>query len=328
MHSENDYKADPFLAVDAVGALLRAGCLNLFLGAGVSAGFGLPYWRLLVARILGRGDDAVFIESLRDKSDRDMGRLIDDVDNGKVDYISRVYGALYDDISETLVDQLQRSPLLLAVAALTTGTSRGRIQHVFTYNYDDLLEQYLNMLGYIVRIRTGHSDYSYKSDVEINHVHGFLPQSWTVDSKLPDLVLSERSYRGRRSGIDEEWSSYVEHSLYSKAALLLGLSGDDSGTLDIFERAKKRVRRSDDYNGYWLLTPDAYLRNAQPIREVGMCPISIEKEQLPTFIFRACQAASGMPKAKRQREVFVPVPRKSSAGERLGDDKKESPTSE
>jgi hypothetical protein len=296
VHSEKDYEADPFLAVEAVGALLRAGCLNLFLGAGVSAGFGLPYWRLLVARILGHGDDAAFIEGLRGKSDHDMGRLIDDVDNGQVDYISRVYGALYDDVSDTLLDQLQRSPLLLAVAALTTGTYRGRIQHVFTYNYDDLLEQYLNMLGYLVRIRTGHSDYSYKSDVEINHVHGFLPQNWTVDSKLPDIVLSERSYRGRRSGIDEEWSSYVEHSLYSKAALLLGLSGDDSGTLDIFERAKKRVRRSDDYNGYWLLTPDAYVRNAQPIREVGMCPISIEKDQLPTFIFRVCQAARGKPK--------------------------------
>lgn len=297
MHSEADYKADPFLAVEAVGALLRASCLNLFLGAGVSAGFGLPFWRLLVARILGHGDDAAFIEGLRGKSDRDMGRLIDAVDDSTANYVSTVYDALYKDVSEGLLEQLQKSPLLLAVAALLTGTYRGRIHHVFTYNYDNLLEQYLNMLGYTVSVRTGPTDYSFKSDVEINHVHGFLPQSWTPASKLPELILSERSYRGRRSEIDEGWSSYVEHSFYSKAGLFLGLSGDDSATLDIFERAKKRVQRSADYNGYWLLTPDAYERNAGPIREVGMCPVPIEKEKLPTFVFQVCQAARGKAKS-------------------------------
>ena len=291
MHSEKDFEANPFLAVKAVGALLRAGCLNLFLGAGISSGFGLPFWRLLVARILGHGDNPTFVEGLKGKSDRDMGRLIDAVDNGNAEYVSKVHDALYKDVSAELVEQLQRSPLLLAVTALLTGTYRGRIHQVFTYNYDNLLEQYLNMLGYTFSIRMSPSDYSFKSDVEINHVHGFLPQDWTSAAKMPELVLSERSYRSRRAEITEGWSSYVEHSFYTKSALILGLSGDDSATLDIFERVKKRVHRSDDYNGYWLLTPDAYARNAEPIREVRMCPIPIEKEKLPAFVFGVCQAA-------------------------------------
>jgi hypothetical protein len=246
-----------------------------------------------VARILERGDDAAFVDSLKGKSERDIGRLIDDVDDGTAKYVSKIYEALYGDVPDGLLEQLQKSPLLLAVAALLTGTYRGRIHYVFTYNYDNLLEQYLDMLGYTVRVRTGPTDFSSKSDVEINHVHGFLPQSWTPDSKVPELILSERSYRGRRSEIDEGWSSYVEHSFYSKAGLFLGLSGDDSATLDLFERTKKRIHRSADYNGYWLLTPDAYDRNAGPIGEVGICPIRIEKEKLPTFVFRVCQAARG-----------------------------------
>ena len=104
-----------------------------------------------------------------------MGRLIDPVDDGTVEYIGKVHDALYKEVRADLLEQLQGSPLLLAVVALLTGTYRGRIHQVFTYNYDDLLKQYLEMLGYTVRIRTEFSDYSLKSDVEINHAHGFPP---------------------------------------------------------------------------------------------------------------------------------------------------------
>jgi len=290
IHSATDYEADPFLAVPAVGALLRDGCVNLFLGAGVSAGFGLPRWTVLVARILGKGDDAAFIAELGTKSDKQLGMLVDAVDNGKVEYAERVHSALYRDV-DNLLEQLQRSPLLLAVVALLTGTSRGRIHHVFTYNYDNLLEQYLQMLGYSVCVRTGPTDFSSKSDVEVNHVHGFLPQSWKSSDKLPEIILSERSYRDRRSGIDSGWSSQVEHSLYSKAALLIGLSGDDGAPLDIFNRAKKQIIRSADYNGYWLLSPDAFARNAGAVIDVGLCPIRLEKERFPSFVFAVCQNA-------------------------------------
>jgi hypothetical protein len=293
VHGHSDYLTNPLLATNEIGRQLGAGCLNLFLGAGVSSGFGLPGWYDLVARILGRDGDIAFIDELKKKSNKDLQKAIDDVDvlGQEEDFTKILHAALYSKIADELVDQLPKSPLLLSVAALLTGSCRGRIQRVFTYNYDDLIEQYLGMLGYSVCVRVAPTDFSRRCDVEVNHVHGFLPQSWKSGDVLPKIVLSERSYRERRSKIDEGWSLAVEHSIYERAGLFLGLSGDDTSMLDIFERTKENIERAEDYHGYWLLTPDAYDRNAKDILSVGMCPIRVEKAAMPMFVFRICQQA-------------------------------------
>ena len=292
--SHRDYTSNPFLATPAIGQFLRTGCLNLFLGAGVSKGFGLPEWTLLVARILGKGGDAAYVGGLSKLSDKELAKLVDpmDTDEGRSDLLKLVHKALYEGVEERLLDQLAKSPLLLAVAALLTGTCRGRVERVFTYNFDNLLEQYLEMLGLAICMRTDPFQLSTKADVEINHVHGFLPQLWDGNEISTQLVLSERSYRNRRSEIDEGWSACVEHSLYSRAALFIGLSGNDSAILDVLQRAKKRITRSTDYHGFWLLAPEAYERNHAAILDVGMCPIRIMNEELPKFVFEVCQAAS------------------------------------
>jgi len=291
VYSHPDYERDPFLAVGDIARLLHAGSLMLFLGSGVSSGFGLPQWAELVARILEKVDDDEFVEDLEGKSDQDMAKLIDDVDDGSEAYVEKVYNALYSEVAEYLAEQLTRSPLLLAVAALLSGSCRGRISSVITYNYDDLLKQYLRMLGYRVRVRTEPTDFSTWADVEINHVHGYLPQSKQGSSKADELVLSEKSYRKRRSEIDEGWSSCVEHGLYSKSGLFIGLSGDDSAILDVLKRTQKTIKRKEDYIGYWLMTPDAYERNYKDILDVGMCPINLEKEKYPRFVLDVCQKA-------------------------------------
>lgn len=293
MHSYDDYKVQPFLATSAIGNILRVSGLNLFLGAGVSAGFGLPDWVTLVARILGRGTDSAYLDELKKKNDKEIAKLLNEVDDEKrrIDYLSAVHAALYEKVEKTLLDQLVRSPLLLAVAALITGSCRGRIQCVFTYNFDNLLEQYLGMLGLGVCVRKTPTDLSTRSDVEINHVHGFLPQSWTPADSAGEVILSGKTFRHRRAEIDSGWSLSVENSMYSKCALVLGLSGDDGSVLDIFDRVHSRLVRPEDYHGYWLLTPDAYERNASEVLAVGMCPIPLEREQMPKFILEVCQKA-------------------------------------
>jgi|GEM_PF-2229871 len=293
LYSHKDYKDKPFLATAAIGSMLGSGCMNLFIGAGVSKGFGLPEWVVLIARILGKGDDTTFVESLRGKSDKELAKMVDSLDQeaSKNQFLKLVHEALYRDVDKNLISQLSKSPLLLSVTALLTGSCRGRIDRVFTYNYDDLIEQYLKLLGHAICRRVSPDDFSTKADVEINHVHGFLPQNWKPNGNPTELVLSEKSYRNRRAGIDEGWSSYVEHCLYSKAGLFIGLSGDDSVILDVLKRAQKNCHRTVDYSGYWLLTPDAYDRNESSIVEVGMCPVRISKEQLPEFVFKVCQDA-------------------------------------
>jgi SIR2-like domain len=292
IYSYGDYIADPFLATIALGQLLGSSSLRLFLGAGVSSGFGLPEWKMLTSRVLGKDTDTTFMANLDGESVEELRRLLDTVDDGSETYVCRVHDALYRDVASDLIRQLQKSPLLLAVAALMTGAHRGRVDSVVTYNYDDLLEQYLAMLGLSVCRRILPTDLSRRADVEINYVHGRLAQDPDASTTVPEIVLSEKSYRSRRAEITEGWSALVEHGLYSKIGLFVGLSGNDSAILDVLKRVQNRVRRTMDYNGYWLLTPDAFERNRDTILDVGMCPIRLLKEDIPQFVLTICQRAA------------------------------------
>jgi hypothetical protein len=291
IYSYKDYAVKPFLATLALGELLQRSALRLFLGAGASAGFGLPSWKLLLARVLGKDHDAAFLAALEAKSPTDQRRLIDPLDDGSEAYLRLVHSGLYRDAAPDLLAQLQKSPLLLAVAAMMTGLHRGRIDSVITYNYDDLLEQYLRMLGLSVCRRMQPDALSTRADVELNYPHGRLPQAWSA-AAAPPIILSEKSYRARRAEIDQGWPAYVVHGLHAKIALFLGMSGDDASVLDTLKRAQNRVQRADDYTGYWLLTPDAFQRNKDDILEVGMCPIRLEIDEIPKFIFEVCQHAA------------------------------------
>src|SRR5688500_9356443 len=100
IYSHHDYANDPLRAIEAVGRLLAMGSLRLFLGAGVSAGFGLPEWKLLVARVLGRDGDPAFVAGL---SSTGLGRLLDPVDDGSEAYYKRVHEALYRGVATDLL---------------------------------------------------------------------------------------------------------------------------------------------------------------------------------------------------------------------------------
>lgn len=292
IYSYKDYLSDPFRATIELGRLLANSSLRLFLGAGVSSGFGLPEWREFIARVLGKDGDAAFMAELNSTPMVDLRRHLDPVDDGTSKYFNAVHEALYRGVSPNLLEQLQRSPLLLAIAAMMTGAHRGRVDSVVTYNYDDLLEQYLTMLGLAVCRRMRPNDLSTRADVELNYVHGRLPQQWKPSAGDPEIILSEKSYRQRRAEIDEGWPAWVAHGLSSKIALFIALSGDDSSILDVLKRAQKRVNRGTDFTGYWILTPDAFDRNKNDILDVGVCPIQLPKERVPDFIFAICQHAA------------------------------------
>jgi hypothetical protein len=293
-YSYPDYLDDPFRATKQLGRLLNRSVLRLFIGAGVSVGFGLPNWQLLIARMLNRETDRKFLRELKAKSGPELGRLVDHLDDGSEGYASLVKTALYSNVKKNLLDELRKSPLLLALAALMTGAQRGRVDSVVTYNFDDLLEQYLEMLGLAVCSRTKPDDLSTRADVEINYVHGRIPQHWNGSGRSPKIILSEKSFRDTRSKIDEGWPAFVLSGLQSKIGLFLALSGDDSGLLDILKRTETRLRRSANYAGYWILTHDAFQRNEGAIRGVKMCPIRIHEDQIPLFIFEICREAASL----------------------------------
>jgi hypothetical protein len=73
--------------------------------------------------------------------------------------------------------------------------------------------------------------------------------------------------------------------------LFIGLSGDDGNILDDVQRANKQLTRASDYNAYWLVTPKAYQDNSDRIIHAGSCPIPLEIDEIPRFLFEVCQKA-------------------------------------
>jgi len=294
VYSCRDYARTPELAIPKLGQLLKSGSFCLFLGAGASSGFGLPGWKELIARILDKADDPEFLNELSQRSVRDLDLLLDDIDDGGMPFYQCVQKALYRDALPNLSDQLSRSPLLLAIAALMTGAHRGRINSVITFNYDDLLEQYIRMLGLTVCRRVRPDQLSTRADAELNYVHGNLPQNF--DSRQFDstsLVLSRKSYIRRGAKVDTGWSARIENVLCSKLGLFVGLSGDDDSMLVTLTRARDQISRDEDHIGYWILTPDAFAKNSKRVAETGVCPIPLKIPDIPTFLFKMCQAAAG-----------------------------------
>jgi hypothetical protein len=285
------YLKNPLSATRDIAPLLANGSLTLFLGAGLSVGFGIPNWTLLVARLLGKGDDIDFLEHLKTLSDKELARLADDVDSEDVKFRAAVHKALYPNETENLSEQLTKSPLLLAVTALMTGTRRGRIKTVFTYNYDDLLETYLSRLGLAAAPRCVPTELERWSDVEINHLHGFLPRVPNPEvDQVDQIVLSAKSFRKRRAEIDAGWSAVMQEVLKRSIGLFVGLSGDDDSILDVIQRSQVKGRE-EPYSGYWLMTPAAFQKNGSTILGLGMCPIRLEESQFPVFLFDICEGA-------------------------------------
>ena len=297
-YGHSDFEKDSFLATSVIGKHLRQGALNLFLGAGVSMGFGFPSWSRLVARVV-EFDDAPTkdvtssqLKQYRDKGADELMRLVDDYDDGSHDYMKRVHRALYFRVAESLLDKLQQTPQLFALGAMITGSCRGRVKTVVTYNFDDLLEQHLRMLGYSYCTRFEPDTLSTRADVEINHVHGLVPQELDDSADGSHIVLSKRSFRKRQAFLETGWPAYIVQGLAAKVGLFIGQSGDDNSVLTYLERANSDIRRPHGYLGYWLLTPDAYSRNAKTLTEVNMCPIRLEKADIPRFLFAVCEAAA------------------------------------
>lgn len=285
------YEADFNLAKEPIAECLKAGTLKLILGAGISMAFGLPNWNDLIFKSLNKLKEARSEDLIeRNAFDQNTSKYEKMLNNYETEsnYCQIVRDSLYSEMPPNLEDLLlQGAPGLLAIAALCTGTTRGRVRHIFTLNYDDILEQYLSLLGLKVNSGSSFIRDNYNADIRIDHLHGYLPKN---EDNLLNIVFSPSSYTERYAqthGFDD-W--FVNQWVGSKL-LLIGLSGDDQ-LLHTNAIKHKNIINNDEVHGYALLTPNAYDENYIDLAKKGICPIKIQRDQIPKFLLSCCQLAS------------------------------------
>lgn len=190
--------------------------------------------------------------------------------------------AIYEDI-----DMTKKTDLLTELRNLCVAVGKSpNIDSVITYNYDDLLEHYIDELDLGVPLssvyRTGMNPMNH--ELPIYHVHGFLPRDGEIDrSHL--VTLSEDIYHHQYNDI-YSWSNLVQINKFKDAnCLFTGVSFTDPNLRRLMDIA--RAQRGDEAINHYcfrkrhdaqrikltmeaVLQQDPSLRDQKVMAQLGM----------------------------------------------------------
>lgn len=283
--------------------LLCRGELILLLGSGVSSDMGLPDWSGLVQRCASEvGVDGDWT-SIRTSSE--LMAAIDTIRRrsglSKPDMKAAIrralYGELLDDGGESVYTQdVLANPLLSALGAMLMRSARGSTAEVFTLNFDDVLEWYLDVHGFSAQVVSELPHLS-RGDVDVHlyHIHGFLPlvskyelSSW--------MIFSQEELEDRLAkSSDCPWEALLLDRVYSKVVLAVGTSMRDIDLSVTLKRAGV-VTETRPF-GFVIRTPsedaDEEIDMRDQLLERRLIPITLDGYgAVARFLLNICQRAA------------------------------------
>ena len=276
-----------------VGYLARQlirGRLGLFLGAGISGFYGLPDWRDLISGLcvanseppLEKGEDVVAKAGyLRARHySRDRERF-------KKDVKALLYAGRSLDFAK-----IRESDTLSAIGSLVMSSRRGSAAKVFTLNYDDLLENYLEFHGFTTESIWCGRHWAQNEDVVIYHPHGFLPQASGKDSE--DIILGSKEYFDIIQS--PLWRPILQGALRTHTFIYIGLSMADLHLQSLVADLTSFHAISEEraaYHGVRFAIRGQRDELGVTLREQGLHTHQLEKYDpgLADFLFKICQAA-------------------------------------
>ena len=251
---------------------LQHGNLTLYLGAGVSAASGLPTWEKLLLTVYFEKISTLKLPGLRPFPNylfaiadwylrerreppelvaRKLRQLFEEDAAPQDSFVNAIGQALYGGryaggLSDDPEPDIYGNKTLSAVSSLCTYEPYA-LQHgvrsVITYNYDDLLEQTLTMLGRDHQPVFNETPAA-EDHLPIFHVHGFLPFSGVLEDPS-QIVLSEQEYNTAASD-PYTWSNLVQlREMSNSVGLMVGLSVTDRNIrrlLDVLRQSPVRPK--------------------------------------------------------------------------------------
>lgn len=270
---------------------LRHGQLTLALGAGVSFAFGLPQWDALTATAAGKigvpPQPGVRNEMLAQQMLTRLG-------NDRLAFASHVRTVLYDRYDITLHGLLTH-PLLVAIGSICTGSGRGSIREIVTFNFDDLLEHYLLYYGFLAQSIDIFPAWESRADVRVYHPHGLLPNDFTKAIRHP-IVYAQEDFDAVVGDAKSDLRRTVLNVFSRHTCLFLGLSGNDQNLTNILREVKQihpSIRRGDLWWGFRFSDDEN-----DPCRDLwarhGVFQITVPPSygEVPMWLLETCQTAA------------------------------------
>ncbi len=169
------------------------------------------------------------------------------------------------------------------------GSRRGRVREVWTLNFDDILEWYLRLNGFVAQVVTELPTLLGEPDVTVYHPHGFLPLDSVNGTRSP-IVFDDKSYAKRTLGLNEPFLEATRNILCSKVVLAVGMSWDD----DIVE---KLIKASGDTVknrplAFWLFGPGLSPDDRKNCIDFNVVPLEFDAfSDYPAFLLKVCEKA-------------------------------------
>ena len=285
------------LITDILSEYLYEGKLALALGAGASKFLGFPLWWKLVHDICVEhyGESSIN----KDTNTDELKDVVDGIERdikSPIKFNDLVKKILYKNVNYLNDSTIIQNELLISLGALMMGSRRGSINNVITFNYDDVLEWYLRLHGFDVRVIFDPRMMTTNSDVTIYHPNGFLPLQ---DNKRcsKKLIFSETSfiYRGREIEVDDKmWENILDRLFIDKIFIFIGLSGRDPTInprlLEIYEKQLNKKRPV----GFWFYIREDGMERQEMEKNLkyGIVPIVVNNEDdIPRYLLKICQYA-------------------------------------
>lgn len=224
----------------------KSGNFSLLLGAGISCDANLPSWEQLISSLLVKS----FSEHQDINEQKYEEITIERVANQfkKNQFNSALLSARYLKKSLTRNNETNEnfrniihevlykskpikrdSKLIETIGRLCIPTRmRAHIDSIITYNFDDLIEQKLNLLNLKFHVIANSIESYSIQEIPIYHVHGFIPEDLEkYKNATNEIVFSEDGYHKIYSD-PYHWSNLVQLThLREKSCLMIGLSLDD-----------------------------------------------------------------------------------------------------
>lgn len=276
------------ILIDYLARQLTRGRLGLFLGAGVSQFYGLPDWDALLLGLARRNGEAY---SKGTEPIAKAGYLRAKYYKGqKSRFIKDVREELYDGATLDF-SRIRQNPTLAAIGSLVMSSKRGSAAKVFTLNYDDLLEIYLEYHGFTTAVVWSERHWAQNEDVTVYHPHGFLPLAERDESE--DIVLGSTQYHQIMQS--DFWRPLLQTDLRTHTFIYIGLSGTDMHLQHLLEAIDGKHAIADEFTRYHTVR---FALEGKPdevgpvLEEKGVFTHSLpDYDQLPEFLFRICQTA-------------------------------------
>jgi SIR2-like domain len=230
---------------------LASGSLTLILGAGVSAHFGLPSWPEPVERLFQSRRTTTPEKDLKRQAEYFRNRYHKDDVGG---FLSAVRSALYRDVSIDF-DSMRSHNTMAAIASIVMVSNRtNRASQIITFNWDDLLETYLQYHGFVAQSVGDEKYWSRGVDVSVLHSHGFLPRGSNTALGSKDIVFDQFSNTKAIGPNGEAWRQLLLSVMRTHTCIFIGLSGDDDNLDSLLGRCQAQHASDLEGSAYWGIT--------------------------------------------------------------------------